>query len=32
VVTGGPRRPERSMLIYTALWYLLLLAFGTWKA
>jgi MFS family permease len=28
VVTGGPRRPERSMLIYTALWYLVLLAFG----
>ena len=28
VVTGGPRRPKRSMLIYTALWYLVLLAFG----
>jgi MFS family permease len=28
VLTGGPRRPERSMLVYTALWYLALLAFG----
>jgi len=28
VVTGGPRRPERSMLVHTALWYLLLLGFG----
>jgi MFS family permease len=32
VVTGGPRRPERSMLIYTALWYLALLAFGNLKS
>jgi hypothetical protein len=32
VVTGGPRRPERSMLIYTALWYLALLAFGNVKS
>jgi len=28
VVTGGPRRPERSMLIYTAIWYAILLGFG----
>ena len=28
VVTGGPRHPERSMVIYTAIWYALLLAFG----
>ena len=28
VVTGGPARPERAMLVYTALWYLLLLGFG----
>jgi MFS family permease len=28
VVTGGPRRPERSMLIYTAIWYAVLLGFG----
>jgi MFS family permease len=28
VVTGGPRRPERSMLVHTALWYVLLLGFG----
>ena len=28
VVTGGPQRPARSMLVYTALWYVLLLAFG----
>ena len=28
VVTGGPRRPERSMLVHAALWYVLLLAFG----
>jgi hypothetical protein len=32
VVTGGPRRPERSMLIYTALWYLALFAFGNLKS
>jgi MFS family permease len=32
VVTGGPRRPERSMLVYTALWYLALLAFGNVKS
>ena len=32
VVTGGPRRPERSMLVYTALWYLALLAFGNLKS
>jgi MFS family permease len=32
VLTGGPRRPERSMLIYTALWYLALLAFGNLKS
>jgi MFS family permease len=28
VATGGPRRPERSMLVYTTLWYALLLGFG----
>ena len=28
VVTGGPPRPERSMLVHTALWYVLLFAFG----
>ena len=28
VVTGGPRHPERSMIVYTAIWYALLLAFG----
>ena len=28
VVTGGPRHPERSMVVYTAIWYALLLAFG----
>ena len=28
VVTGGPRRPERSTLVHTALWYILLLGFG----
>jgi hypothetical protein len=28
VVTGGPRRPERSMLVHTVLWYVLLIAFG----
>jgi len=28
VVTGGPRRRERSMLVNTVIWYALLLAFG----
>jgi predicted MFS family arabinose efflux permease len=28
VVTGWPHRPERSMLTYTAIWYVVLLAFG----
>ena len=28
VVTGGTRRPERSTLIHTAIWYALLLGFG----
>ena len=28
VVTGGPRRPERSMLVYAVLWYAVLLGFG----
>jgi MFS family permease len=28
VVTGGPRRPERSMLVHTVIWYALLLGFG----
>jgi MFS family permease len=28
VVTRGPRRPERSMLVYSALWYVVLLGFG----
>ena len=28
VVTGGPGRPERAMLLYAAFWYALLLAFG----
>jgi MFS family permease len=28
VVTGGPRHPERSTLVHTALWYALLLGFG----
>ncbi len=28
VATGGPRRPERSMLVYATLWYAILLAFG----
>ena len=28
VVTGGSRRPARSMLVYTMLWYALLLVFG----
>jgi hypothetical protein len=28
VVTGGPRRPERSTLVHAAIWYVLLLGFG----
>jgi MFS family permease len=28
VLTGGPRHPERVTLIYTAIWYALLIAFG----
>jgi MFS family permease len=28
VVTGGPRRPERSTLVHTVIWYALLLGFG----
>lgn len=28
VVTGGPRRPERAMVVYVAAWYALLLGFG----
>jgi MFS family permease len=28
VVTGGPGRPERSMLVCAAIWYVVLLAFG----
>lgn len=28
VATGGPRRPERPMLVYTAIWYMLLLGLG----
>jgi hypothetical protein len=28
VATGGPARPERSMLVYAAAWYALLLAFA----
>jgi MFS family permease len=28
VVTGGPRRPERSTLVYSAIWYVRLLGFG----
>ena len=28
VLTGGPRHPERATLIYTAIWYALLIAFG----
>ena len=27
-VTGGPRRPARALIIYAAMWYVLLLAFG----
>jgi len=28
IATGGPRRPERFMLVSTAVWYVLLLGFG----
>ena len=28
VMTGGPRYPQRTMLVYAALWYVLLLGFG----
>jgi MFS family permease len=28
VMSGGPRRPERSTLLHTAIWYALLLGFG----
>jgi MFS family permease len=28
VITGGPRHPERTTLVHTALWYALLLGFG----
>ena len=28
VITGGSRRPGRSMLVYTVIWYVLLIAFG----
>jgi len=28
VVTGGPRRPERAMVVYVGAWYALLLGFG----
>jgi len=28
VVTGGPRHPARAMLVYTAIWYAILLGFG----
>jgi MFS family permease len=28
VLTGGPRRPERAMLVHATLWYAVLLAFG----
>jgi predicted MFS family arabinose efflux permease len=28
VATGGPRRPERAMLVHVALWYALLVGFG----
>jgi MFS family permease len=28
VLTGGPRHPERTTLVHTALWYALLLGFG----
>lgn len=28
VLSGGPRRPARAMLVYAAMWYAVLLAFG----
>jgi hypothetical protein len=28
IVTGGPRRPERFMLVCTVIWYVILLGFG----
>ncbi len=28
VLTGGPRRPARAMLVYAAMWYAVLLGFG----
>ena len=28
VISGGPRRPERSTVLHTAIWYAVLLAFG----
>jgi len=28
VVTGGPRHPARAMVVYTAIWYAILLGFG----
>ena len=28
VVSGGPRRPERFMLVFTAIWYAILFGFG----
>ncbi len=28
IVTGGPRRPARFMLVFTAIWYLVLFGFG----
>ena len=28
IATGGPRRPERAMVVYAAIWYALLLGFG----
>jgi len=28
IVTGGPRRPERFMLVFTVIWYAVLLGFG----
>jgi predicted MFS family arabinose efflux permease len=28
IVTGGPRRPERFMLVFTAIWYAVLFGFG----
>jgi hypothetical protein len=32
VVTGGPRRPERAMVVWVGAWYALLLAFGLARA